>query len=111
MGRIRHIDGELHCVAKHRDAARFLSNFYVNTVYRGPFFEYTVWTGIEVGTFGPFCYIPRRPKFGPSVKRNGPNVTFHALSNDFSYITSHTRFVLWSHCYNFKWHYFIKFFS
>ena len=59
MGRIRHIDGELHCVAKHRDAARFLSNFYVNTVYRGPFFEYTVWTGIEVGTFGPFCCPPR----------------------------------------------------
>ena len=61
MGRIRHIDGELHCVAKHRDAARFLSNFYVNTVYRGPFFEYTVWTGIEVGTFGPFC-CPASPK-------------------------------------------------
>ena len=33
MGRIRHIDGELHCVAKHKDAARLVSNFYVNTIY------------------------------------------------------------------------------
>ena len=81
MRRIRHIDGELHCVAKHRDAARSLSNFYVNTVCRGPFFEYTVWTGIETEAFGPFCCSPR-PKFGPSVKRNGPNVPFHALSKD-----------------------------
>ena len=48
---------------------------------RRRFFEYTVWTGMEVGTFGPFC-CSSRPKFGPSVKRNGPNGPFHALSKD-----------------------------
>ena len=37
-----YIDGELHCVAKHKDASRLVSIFYVNTMPVQPFLGDTV---------------------------------------------------------------------
>ena len=35
MGRIRHIDGELHCVAKHKDASNWISDIHVSKLDEG----------------------------------------------------------------------------
>ena len=39
---------ELHCIAKHNDAARLVSNFYVNTMLGHPFFRGRAAKGVVV---------------------------------------------------------------